>query len=98
MYLQCMRVFLHHKYKHIHRNMLKLLTHRLLKNACSLACTTIDLHFSANRNTRMMILILMHLSEVFLDKCYRSGTVNSKSFVGKVLLQIKRKFKLIYAL
>ena len=25
---------------------------------------------------------------------YRSGTVNSKSFVGKVLLRIKRKFEL----
>ena len=29
---------------------------------------------------------------------YRSGTVNSKSFVGKVLLGIKRIFELIYAL
>ena len=28
------------------------------------------------------------------DGRYRSGTVNSKSFVGKVLLQIKWKFKL----
>ena len=28
---------------------------------------------------------------------YRSGTVNSKSFVGKVLLQIKQKFELTYA-
>ena len=28
----------------------------------------------------------------------RSGTVNSKSFVGKVLLQIKQKFELTYAL
>ena len=26
--------------------------------------------------------------------CYRSGTVNSKSFVGKVLLRIKWKFEL----
>ena len=25
---------------------------------------------------------------------YRSGTINSKSFVGKVLLRIKRKFEL----
>ena len=32
------------------------------------------------------------------DMFYRSGTVNSKSFVGKVLLQIKRKFELTYAL
>ena len=29
---------------------------------------------------------------------YRSGTVNSKSFVGKFLLRIKRKFELTYAL
>ena len=29
---------------------------------------------------------------------YRSGTVNSKSFVGKVLLRIKRKFELTYPL
>ena len=32
------------------------------------------------------------------EKHYRSGTVNSKSFVGKVLLRIKRKFELTYAL
>ena len=29
---------------------------------------------------------------------YRSGTVNSKSFVGKVFLRIKRKFELTYTL
>ena len=29
---------------------------------------------------------------------YRSGTVNSKSFLGKVLLRIKWKFELTYAL
>ena len=29
---------------------------------------------------------------------YRSGTVNSKSLVGKVLLGIKQKFELINAL
>ena len=32
------------------------------------------------------------------NSSYRSGTVNSKSFVGKVLLRIKRKFELTYAL
>ena len=32
------------------------------------------------------------------DYNYRSGTVNSKSFVGKVLLRIKRKFELNYTL
>ena len=43
------------------------------------------------------ILVRDHTSKVFQPK-YRSGMVNLKSFVGKVLLQIKRKFKLIYAL
>ena len=31
---------------------------------------------------------------IFFVFMYRSGTVNSKSFVGKVLLRIKWKFKL----
>ena len=35
---------------------------------------------------------------VFYLSIYRSGTVNSKSFVGKVFLRIKRKFELTYAL
>ena len=34
----------------------------------------------------------------FDNSKYRSGTVNSKSFVGKVLLRIKWKFELINAL
>ena len=34
----------------------------------------------------------------FVGGWYRSGTVNSKSFVGKVLLQIKWEFELINAL
>ena len=33
-----------------------------------------------------------------LHKIYRSGTVNSKSFVGKVFLQIKWTFELNYVL
>ena len=33
-----------------------------------------------------------------MHSCYRSGTVNSKSFIGKVLLRIKQKFELNYAL
>ena len=32
--------------------------------------------------------------ETWQNSNYRSGTVNSKSFVGKVLLQIKWKFEL----
>ena len=36
--------------------------------------------------------------EIICNRHYRSGTVNSKSFVGKVLLLIKRKFELTYAL
>ena len=48
-----------------------------------------------------------HLIEVMLSNVsgsslnvvtYRSGTVNSKSFVGKVVLRIKWKFELINAL
>ena len=38
------------------------------------------------------------VNRVFRIFVYRSGTVNSKSFVGKVLLWIKWKFELIYAL
>ena len=32
------------------------------------------------------------------ERKYRSGTVNSKSFIGKVFLRIKWKFELTYAL
>ena len=46
--------------------------------------------------------IFLHTAGTFpsLLSClhYRSGTVNSKSFVGKVLLRIKWKFELTYAL
>ena len=35
-----------------------------------------------------------HLTDICYDVFYRSGTVNSKSFVGKVLLRIKWKFEL----
>ena len=38
-----------------------------------------------------------HMNSVKTLK-YRSGTVNSKSFIGKVLLRIKWKFELTYAL
>ena len=38
------------------------------------------------------ITLYFNQFEIFL--CYRSGMVNSKSFVGKVLLQIKWKFEL----
>ena len=34
------------------------------------------------------------LNQKCMQYVYRSGTVNSKSFVGKVLLQIKWKFEL----
>ena len=40
-------------------------------------------------------LFMAHFEEKYI---YRSGTVNSKSFVGKVLLRIKWKFELTYAL
>ena len=41
---------------------------------------------------------LVRLPSKRADNRYRSGTVNSKSFVGKVLLRIKWKFELINAL
>ena len=37
---------------------------------------------------------LMTLITLVDPVCYRSGTVNSKSFVGKILLRIKWKFEL----
>ena len=41
------------------------------------------------------LLVLTHISSFFSNTWkYRSGTVNSKSFVGKVLLWIKWKFEL----
>ena len=50
-----------------------------------------------NENTTLKTLSLKgrKINEHF---CYRSGTVNSKSFVGKDFLLIKWKFKLNYAL
>ena len=53
------------------------------------------------RSTRIQVHVNRSPKQGFQIKYkykYRSGTVNSKSFVGKVLLQIKRKFELIYAL
>ena len=43
-----------------------------------------------------LVVDLYHLSfgSYISSNNYRSGTVNSKSFVGKVLLRIKRKFEL----
>ena len=44
------------------------------------------------------LIFYTFISSIYLDIYYRSGTVNSKSFVGKVLLRIKWKFELINAL
>ena len=46
-------------------------------------------------NANIGMEALLHENKKFQ---YRSGTVNSKSFVGKVLLRIKQKFELTYAL
>ena len=51
-----------------------------------------------NRNTRKFFMISKYLLKRCFMPHYRSGTVNSKSFVGKVLLRIKWKFELTYAL
>ena len=50
-------------------------------------------------NYTKMVMLMVHVNKS-LDVnavhhfSYRSGTVNSKSFVGKVLLRIKWKFEL----
>ena len=46
--------------------------------------------YSHGLTTDLIMLTKLHY--------YRSGTVNSKSFVGKVFLRIKWKFELINAL
>ena len=43
-------------------------------------------------------LTIINITSSQKKQRYRSGTVNSKSFISKVLLRIKRKFELIYAL
>ena len=43
------------------------------------------------KNLQAFSLVLQY---ILRESLYRSGTVNSKSFVGKVLLQIKWKFEL----
>ena len=44
--------------------------------------------------TIMPILLVCVANQNIPGTYYRSGTVNSKSFIGKVLLRIKWKFKL----
>ena len=43
-----------------------------------------------------IICVTVYINYLVVDtvNIYRSGTVNSKSFVGKVLLRIKWKFEL----
>ena len=50
--------------------------------------------FCTVHGTIQFICLLVTRSEMEVNLQYRSGTVNSKSFVGKVLLRIKWKFKL----
>ena len=58
--------------------------------------------YTNNQNIQLKMLQNLLSSWLSLWKPYgydyRSGTVNSKSFVGKVLLRIKQKFDLINAL
>ena len=47
--------------------------------------------------TFCLLIFLMVFNDILSFSCiytYKSGTVNSKSFIGKVLLQIKCKFEL----
>ena len=65
-------------------------------NACSnfwRQTAVVAMEYLKNEHT-----YILHFRIFFYEQYYRSGTVNSKSFVGKVLLQIKRKFQLNYAL
>ena len=48
--------------------------------------------------SKLQYLAAMAEQELVCRFYYRSGMVNSKSFVGKVLLRIKQKFELINAL
>ena len=65
----------------------------LLKSLSKQTIHTAELHTSIeiNANCRLSGPDWFRCIRV---KKYRSGTVNSKSFVGKVLLRIKRKFEL----
>ena len=53
--------------------------------------------YSNNQSACHKLILLVHKCEN-MENYYRSGTVNSKSFVSKVLLRIKWKFELINAL
>ena len=59
-------------------------------------CAVIGHALVTNRNLCMVKWVARKEVCVFCNftYLYRSGTVNSKSFVGKVLLRIKWKFKL----
>ena len=59
----------------------------------------IDLRSPKERkHTKETVVTFSEFCFLLRNSKYRSGTVNSKSFVGKVLLRIKRKFELTYAL
>ena len=56
-----------------------------------------DLSELFNTENSKVMLISTHTTHQIINICnryYRSGTVNSKSFISKVLLRIKWKFKL----
>ena len=55
-----------------------------------------NLHLMYVKHTSHILNFTKNL--LCLNISYRLGTVNSKSFVSKVLLRIKQKFQLIYAL
>ena len=66
---------------------------------CNTACTNLLTRITFCINDSLMKLVTKNMVlQIFFFKnnisLYRSGTVNSKSFVGKVLLRIKWKFEL----
>ena len=67
------------------------------KQALKESCSSNNKHVSHVIDSAILLSItkISTLTEQnFRFYNYRSGTVNSKSFVGKVLLRIKRKFEL----
>ena len=57
----------------------------------------VKIKFHSKLGSKVLVFIRNSIMP-FHSYNYRSGMVNSKSFVGKILLRIKWKFELTYAL
>ena len=77
----------------------KLVLVRMLAKACRIINDSVRTRLPIHYNLLEMILFEVQRyftgrNQVYLESLYRLGMVNSKSFVGKVLLLIKWKFEL----